>query len=146
MLPSLAAAAVLAAAPACPPHVADGHVVRAAGSHAFVKATKGGIRELVVRGVEPSAARHAVEAETTRCDVELKAFVEHFRTKPHVLHARLGRHAIRVQRLDYDPETKTLRTHGKLQRTPKRTRAALRASTVTEIVYASTFIPFDSSF
>lgn len=145
MLASLTAAAVLAAAPACHPHVSDGHVVRAEGSNSFVKAAKGGIRELVVRGVDPSAARHAIEEES-RCEVELEAFEQHFRTTPYKLHARVGRHAIRVRSLDYDPETKTLRTRGKLERTPKRTRASISDATPTQIVYASTFIPFDSSF
>ncbi len=146
-LTAFAAAALMAATPACAPHVQDGHAVVATGAKAFVKEKKGGHRELVVRGVEPTAVRRVLE-EKTGCDIDLEAFEAHFRAAPHELHARLGRHAIRVRSFDYEPETKTLRTKGKLQREPKDTsQSSPRQQTnLTAIVYASTFIPFDSSF
>lgn len=140
---ALAAAVIMAATPACVPHVKDGHVVRAAGTKHFVKEQKGGIRELVVRGVEPTAALHELEEETG-CDIELEAFEQRFRSSPYELHARVGRHAIRVRSFTYDPGTKTLRTKGKLEREPR--SAPRQTMNVTQIVYASTFIPFDSSF
>lgn len=146
-LSALAAAVLMAATPACVPQVKDGHVVRATGAKAFVKAQKGGIRELVVRGVDPAAELRELEAETG-CKIDLEEFEQRFRRMPHELHARVGRHAIRVTALRYDLETKTLRTKGKLEREPKRTsRSTTRqALNSTQIVYASTFIPFDSSF
>lgn len=146
-LTALAAAALMAATPACAPHTQDGHAVVATGTTAFVKERKGGHREFVVRGVEPTAIRRALE-EKTGCDIDLEAFEAHFRATPQELHARLGRHAIRVRSLDYDPGTKTLRTKGKLQREPKRASKSRPRQTLdaTELVYASTFIPFDSSF
>lgn len=147
-LPSLAAAIALAASsPACPPVVADGHHVRATGASHFVKAKKGGHREIVVRGVDPAAVRQHVEDETG-CEFELAAFVDAFRAAPHELHARVGRHAIRVREISYDPATMTLRTKGRLERDPKAKRraSARQAANATMVVYASTFIPFDSSF
>ncbi len=146
-LTAFAAAALMAATPACAPHVEDGHAVIATGTKAFVKEKKGGHRELVVRGVEPTAIRRALEEETG-CDIDLEAFEAHFRASPHELHARLGHHAIRVTSFDYEPGTKTLRTKGKLQREPKRAAQSKPRQTLnqTELIYASTFIPFDSSF
>lgn len=146
-LSALAAAVLLTATPACVPKVDDGHVVRAAGTTSFVKEQKGGIRELVVRGVEPEAALHKLEEETG-CKIKLEEFEQRFRRTPHELHARVGRHAVRVRSFDYDPATKTLRTKGKLEREPKRESqsAPRQAPNITQIVFASTFIPFDSSF
>ena len=144
--------ATAGAATSCVPHVDRTHTVHAGGVKGFVKATKGGIRELVVRGVGPSAARRAVDDET-RCDIDLEAFEQRFRAHPHKLHARLGKLAVRVTSVDYDPAAGTLRTKGRIERGPRAARAAGTASCVpssapcpTVIVYASTFIPFDSSF
>lgn len=147
MLSSLAAAVLMATAPACVPHVKDGHVVRATGTKAFVKAQKGGVRELVVRGVDPAAELRELEEESG-CKIDLEEFEQRFRRAPHELHARVGRHAVRVKSFTYDRETKTLRTKGTLEREPKRTsRSTTRqALNLTQVVYASTFIPFDSSF
>lgn len=147
-LPSLAAAILLAATPACDPRLGDGHVVRAEGAKAFVKEQRGGHREIVVRGVGPTARRHdSSDDEDAGCEIELAAFRQHFHAEPYALHARLGRHAIRVRAIDYDPATETLRTKGRLERTPKAARSTLRQSqNAMQLVYASTFIPFDSSF
>ncbi|MEI2702884.1 MAG: hypothetical protein V9E83_10840 [Baekduia sp.] len=131
------------APPACTPHVDRNHVVRAKGAKGFVKSTKGGARELVVRGVGPTGARQAIDDETG-CDVDLDRFEHGFRTSPRELHARMGRVAVRVTSFDYDAASGTLRTKGRIEHA----RAAQAAQMVnsTEIVYASTFIPFDSSF
>lgn len=146
-LTAFAAAALMAAAPGCAPHTQDGHAVLATGTKAFVKEKKGGHRELVMRGVEPTAIRRMLR-EKSGCNIDLEAFEAHFRATPHELHARLGRHAIRVTSFDYEPGTKTLRTKGKLQRGPKRASQSRPRQTpnMTEIVYASTYVPFDSSF
>lgn len=146
-LSAFAAAVFLAATPACVPHVKDGHVVRATGTKSFVKEQKGGARELVVRGVEPTAVRRVVE-EDTGCDIDLEEFEQRFLRAPYELHARVRRHAILVQSLTYDAETKTLRVKGRHEREPKREqRSAPRQTPLqTQLVFANTFIPFDTSF
>lgn len=146
-LPAFAAAVLLAATPACVPHVKDNHRVRAAGVTAFVKEQRGGGRELVVRGVEPKATLQALEDETG-CEIDLQEFAQRFRSAPYELHARVRRHPIRVESFAYDADTKTLRVKGRHERGPKRTHhsAPRQAADATLLVFASTFIPFDSSF
>jgi hypothetical protein len=146
-LSAFAAAAIMAAAPACVPHVKDGHVVRATGTKSFVKAKKGGARELVVRGVEPTAVRRVIE-EDTGCDIDLEEFEQRFLRAPYELHARVRRHAILVQSFTYDAAAKTLRVQGRHEREPKREQRSAPRQTLsaTQLVFASTFIPFDSSF
>lgn len=146
-LSAFAAAVLLAATPACVPHVKDGHRVRASGANAFVKEQRGGGRELVVRGVEPKATLQALEDETG-CEIDLQEFAHRFRSSPYELHARVRRHAIRVESFSYDPETKTLRAKGRHERGPKRKRRSTprQSMNVTQLVFASVFIPFDSSF
>ena len=153
-LPQLTLAAVVVAMAAtgaqasskkpCTPVVDKNHIVRATGAKAFVKEIKGGMRELVVRGVGSSAARHALDDET-ECKIDLDRFEHGFRVSPRELHARLGHVAVRVTSFDYDAATHTLRAKGRIEHEPHAAHAAQMDSS-TEIVFASTFVPFDSSF
>ena len=121
------------------------HRVHANGAKGFVKVTKGGVRELVMRGVGPSAARRTLSGRT-QCAVDLERFEERFRTAPHELHARLDGIAVRVTSVEYDADSSTLRAKGKIEHAPQGAAQAAQKVDKTSVVFASTFIPFDSSF
>jgi hypothetical protein len=121
-------------------HVDDGHVLKAQGASVRVRALDRGRKVIVLRGVPGKAVRRELDGGET-CKVGLDRFEGRWKRLGYELHARLGRHAIRVTAVHYDPERRVLRTRGRVERSgPRQTVDS------TLIVYASTFVPFDSSF
>jgi hypothetical protein len=120
--------------------VDDAHSLRATGTEVHVRVRDGGRKVIVLRGVPAAAVRHALDDGST-CTVGLERFEGHFRRVAYELHARVGRHAIRVRSVEYDGDRRVLRVRGRAERA-----AARQSDTSTIIIFASTFVPFDSSF
>jgi hypothetical protein len=131
----------------CPTRVDDDHALRASGSSARVRTRPNGHKVLVLRDVGPSGRRVSVEDGDAVCAVRLARFEKHWTRLTYELHARLrgpsGSWAVRVRFVDYDPDRRVLRARGRL--TDHRS-APRQTDPSWEIVYASTFVPFDSSF
>ena len=130
----------------CPARVDGKHVVRVRSDASLVHDRSGNRKELVVRHVGRFGQRLA-RAGGASCRVDLDAFAGHWTKVRTELHARLtngsGSWAIRVRFVDYDAERHVLRARGELEDS----RAGGRQmNNATELVYASTFVPFDSSF
>ena len=131
----------------CKTKIDSKHVLRASGTTSVVKTRKSKRKELVLRGVTPSALRDSLDGESSTCSVDLNRFERHWKKLRYDLHAQLrspsGKWAIKVSSIDYDPVKHTLRARGRL--VGKRA-VPRQIDPSTEIVYASTFVPFDSSF
>jgi hypothetical protein len=138
----------------CPRRVDHAHVVRAKGSASLVHGRSGHRVELVLLYVNRSALRLRVAGHGS-CGVDLVAFERRWKSAPYQLHARLrsptGSWEVRVGFVHYDAARHLLRVRGRLEdhevtgHPPEKLIPAQQDNS-TEIVYASTFVPFDSSF
>jgi hypothetical protein len=138
----------------CPTSVDRAHLVRATGRGSLVGRRTGHRVQLVLLHVSRSAFRVAIAGRHS-CRVDLVRFEHRWKSAPYQLHARLqgpaGSWEIRVAFEHYDAARHVLRARGLLEdhcvASCRETSAiASQADNSTEIVYASTFVPFDSSF
>ena len=153
-LPAAATGTSSAQASTCPTLVDHAHVVRAKGRGSLVHKRASHRVELVLLHASRSAFRLAL-AGSNSCRVDLVRFEHRWRSAKYQLHARLrsssGSWEIRVSFLHYDAARHLLRIRGRLEdheltsRPPGKSIPS-QADNATEIVYASNFIPFDSSF
>ncbi len=153
-LPAATTGASSAHASMCATLVDHAHVVRAKGRGSLVHKRASHRVELVLLHVSRSAFRLAL-AGSNSCRVDLVRFEHRWRSAQYQLHARLrsssGSWEIRVSFLHYDAARHLLRIRGRLEdheltsRPPGKSIPS-QADNATEIVYASNFIPFDSSF
>ncbi len=138
----------------CPMRVDRAHVVRAKGRASLVHRLPGHRVALVLLHVSRSALRLAIAGRGS-CRVDLVRFEQRWKSSPYSLHARLrspaGSWEIRVGFVHYDAARQLLRIRGRLEDHERTSHPAdksipSQADNATEIVYASTFVPFDSSF
>lgn len=156
---SLALAGVMTSASSahtgpCATRVDRTHVIRVRGHVSVVHRISGHRVELVLLHASRFALRLDI-AGPDSCRVDLVRFERRWRSAPYELHARLrtpaGSWEIRVTFEHYDTARDLLRVRGILEDHEVTARAARTAfasqqNDATEIVYASDFIPFDSSF
>jgi hypothetical protein len=153
-LPGAATGASSAPTGMCPTRVDRAHVVRAKGRGSLVHRRAGHRVELVLLHVSRSAFRLAIAGRGS-CRVDLLRFEQRWKSAPYELHARLrspaGSWEIRVGFVHYDAARHLLRVRGRLEdhevaSHPAHHPIPSQIDNSTEVVYASTFVPFDSSF
>ncbi|MDQ6820370.1 MAG: hypothetical protein M3076_08565 [Actinomycetota bacterium] len=138
----------------CQRRVDRAHVVRATGGGSLVHRRAAHRVELVLLHVSRSALRLAIAGHGS-CRVDLAGFEQRWKSGRYQLHARLrsagGSWEIRVGFVHYDAARHLLRVRGRVEDHevtghPTNSFIPSQANDSTEIVYASTFVPFDSSF
>jgi hypothetical protein len=152
-LPGAATTASSAQTGGCPSRADRAHVVRAIGHAGLIHRRTGHRVEIVLLGVSRSGVRLAI-ARRGSCRVDLVRFEQRWKSAPYQLHARLrsaaGSWEIRVGFVHYDAARHLLRARGLLEdhevADQVNDASASQMNNSTEIVYASTFVPFDSSF
>lgn len=157
--PGATASAVPAGAPSlntqgCATSLDRAHMLRTRSRGRVVIRRTGDLMELALHQVGRYATRLAVSRHDS-CHVDLVRFEHRWQSAIRELHARLrsptGSWEIRVTFVHYDAARHILTARGHLEDHEVSSRAAAvcntgQACNPTEIVYASNFIPFDSSF
>ncbi len=153
-LPAVASSASSGQTRMCATGLDRAHAVRAKGHGSLVYRRTGHRVELVLLHVSRSALRLAIAGHGS-CRVDLARFEHRWKRAPYELHARLrrpgGSWEIRVGFMHYDAARHLLRIRGRLEDHEVVSRPAgkyipSQEDNSTEVVYASTYVPFDSSF